>query len=108
VSSKIIPRGKDYLKLSKGASCYVKIPNFENSNLNSMVNVVNIGRKIKEAVRIIDNIIKFEKFSKLKTSYIDYIEYDKFADSDLHQGYFCYNSIYWINSQERQVYVGQK
>jgi hypothetical protein len=105
VSSKIIPRGKDYLKLSKGTSCYVKIPNFENSNLNSMVNVVNIGRKIKEAVGAIDNLSKFKKFSKLKASYI---EYDKFADSYLHQGYFCYNSIYWINSQEKQVYVGQK
>jgi hypothetical protein len=54
-----------------------------------------IGKKIKEAVGAADNISKFKKFSKLKASYI---EYDKFADSNLHEGYFCYNCIYWINA----------
>jgi hypothetical protein len=54
-----------------------------------------IGEKIKEAVGAVDNISKFKKFSKLKASYI---EYDKFADSNLHEGYFCYNCIYWINA----------
>lgn len=56
--------------------------------------MVKLDRKIKEAVGAIDNISKFEKLSKLKASYI---EYDKFADSNLRQGYFCYNCIYWIN-----------
>lgn len=53
-----------------------------------------IGKKIKEAVGAVDNLTKFQKFSKLKASYV---EYDKFADSNLHEGYFCYNCIYWIN-----------
>jgi hypothetical protein len=53
-----------------------------------------ITDKIKEKVGAIDNLSKFQKFSKLKASYI---EYDKFADSNLHEGYFCYNCIYWIN-----------
>jgi hypothetical protein len=57
--------------------------------------VEKIGEKIKEAVGAVDNISKFKKFSKLKASYI---EYDKFADSNLHEGYFCYNCIYWINA----------
>jgi hypothetical protein len=54
----------------------------------------DIGQKIKEAVGALDNLSKFKKFSKLKASYV---EYDKFADSNLHEGYFCYNCIYWIN-----------
>ena len=52
-----------------------------------------IGEKIKEAVGAVDNLSKFQKFSKLKASYI---EYDKFADSNLHEGYFCYNCTYFI------------
>jgi hypothetical protein len=55
---------------------------------------MKIGKKIKEAVGAVDNLSKFKKFSKLKASYI---EFDKFADSNLHEGYFCYNCIYWIN-----------
>jgi hypothetical protein len=58
--------------------------------------MAKIGEKIKEAVGAVDNLSKFKKFNKLKTSYI---EYDKFADSNLHEGYFCYNCIYWINMQ---------
>ena len=54
-----------------------------------------IKDKIKEKVGAVDNLSKFKKFSKLKASYI---EYDKFADSNLHEGYFCYNCIYWINA----------
>jgi hypothetical protein len=57
--------------------------------------MAKIGEKIKEAVGAVDNLSKFQKFSKLKASYI---EYDKFTDSNLHEGYFCYNCIYWINS----------
>ncbi len=57
--------------------------------------MVKIGRKIKEAFGAVDNLSKFEKFSKLKASYV---EYDKFADSNLRQGYFCYNCIYWVNT----------
>lgn len=53
-----------------------------------------ITDKIKEAVGAAENLSKFTKFSKLKASYI---EYDKFADSNLHEGYFCYNCIYWIS-----------
>jgi hypothetical protein len=53
-----------------------------------------IADKIKEKVGTIDNLSKFKKFSKLKASYV---EYDKFSDSNLHEGYFCYNCIYWIN-----------
>jgi hypothetical protein len=54
-----------------------------------------IKDKIKETVGAVDNLSKFKKFSKLKASYI---EYDKFADSNLHEGYFCYNCIYWIST----------
>jgi hypothetical protein len=61
--------------------------------------MVDLGRKIKEVVGAVDNLSKFEKFSKLKASYV---EYDKFADSNLRQGYFCYNCIYWINTQGGQ------
>jgi hypothetical protein len=60
-----------------------------------VVGLIKFGRKIKEAVGAIDNLSKFKKFSKLKASYI---EYDKFADSNLRQGYFCYNCIYWVNT----------
>ena len=58
--------------------------------------MVHLGRKLKEVVGVVDNLSKFEKFSKLKASYV---EYDKFANSNLRQGYFCYNCIYWINSE---------
>jgi hypothetical protein len=54
-----------------------------------------ITDKIKEKVGVVDNLSKFKKFSKLRASYI---EYDKFSDSNLHEGYFCYNCIYWINA----------
>src|ERR671931_809968 len=56
--------------------------------------MAKVGEKIKEAVGAVDNLSKFKKFNKLKASYI---EYDKFADSNLHEGYFCYNCIYGIN-----------
>src|SRR3569833_2559592 len=54
-----------------------------------------ITDKIKEKVGAIDNLSKYQKFNKQKASYI---EYDKFTDSNLHEGYFCYNCIYWINA----------
>ena len=54
---------------------------------NSEENSKNLG--------IVDNITKFKKFSKLNVSYI---EYEKFSDSNLRAGYFCYNCIYWINA----------
>jgi hypothetical protein len=54
-----------------------------------------IKEKIKETVGAADNLSKFKKFSKMKASYT---QYDKFADSNLHEGYFCYNCIYWINA----------
>jgi hypothetical protein len=57
--------------------------------------MAKISEKIKEAAGTVDNLSKFKKFSKLKASYI---EYDGFADSNLHEGYFCYNCIYWINA----------
>jgi hypothetical protein len=57
--------------------------------------LTNITNKIKEAAGAVDNITKFKKFSKLKASYV---EFDKFSDSNLHEGYFCYNCIYWINT----------
>jgi hypothetical protein len=57
--------------------------------------MTKIGQKIKEAIGAADNISKFKKFNKLKASYI---EYDRFSDSNLHEGYFCYNCIYWINT----------
>jgi hypothetical protein len=56
--------------------------------------MVDLTRKIKEAVGAVDNVTKFKKLSKVKASYI---EYDKFADSNLREGYFCYNCIYWMN-----------
>jgi hypothetical protein len=48
----------------------------------------------KETVGPVDNPSKFKKFSKLVASYV---EYDKFNDSNLHESYFCYNCVYWIN-----------
>jgi hypothetical protein len=57
--------------------------------------VTDIGQKIKEAAGAVDNLTKFKKRSKLQASYI---EYDKFADSNLHEGYFCYNCIYWMSA----------
>jgi hypothetical protein len=59
----------------------------------------DLGRKIKEAVGAVDNLSKFEKLSKLKASYV---EFDKVSDSSLRQGFFCYNCIYWINTQGGQ------
>ena len=56
--------------------------------------MTDIEQKIKEAFGNIDNLTKFKKRSKLQASYI---EYDKFSDSNLHEGYFCYNCIYWMN-----------
>lgn len=55
----------------------------------------DIGQKIKEAVGAVDNLAKFKKRTKMQASYV---EYDKFADSNLHEGYFCYNCIYWVNA----------
>ena len=55
--------------------------------------MAKISEKIKEVVGGVDNISKFQKFNKRKASYI---EYDKFADSNLHEGYFCYNCIYFV------------
>lgn len=40
--------------------------------------MVDLGRKIKEAVGAVDNLSKFEKFSKLKASYV---EYEKFTNT---------------------------
>jgi hypothetical protein len=58
-------------------------------------NMTKISQKIKEAVGAADNLRKFKKFSKLKASYV---EYDRFSDSNLREGYFCYNCIYWTNT----------
>lgn len=55
----------------------------------------DIGQKIKEAAGAVDNLAKFKKRTKLQASYV---EYGKFADSNLHEGYFCYNCIYWVNA----------
>lgn len=51
------------------------------------------GKKIKEMASTVDNMTRFTKKSKLEAAYA---ENDKFADSNLHEGYFCYNCIYWI------------
>jgi hypothetical protein len=56
--------------------------------------ISDASRKIKEAVGAADNLSQFKKRSKLRASYI---ENDKFVDSNLHEGYFCYNCIYWLN-----------
>lgn len=53
------------------------------------------SRKIKEAAGAADNLSQFKKRSKLQANYI---ENDKFTDSNLHEGYFCYNCIYWLNT----------
>ncbi|HXG06315.1 MAG TPA: hypothetical protein VNI77_03205 [Nitrososphaera sp.] len=54
--------------------------------------MIDIEQRIKEAFGNIDNLTKNR--SKL---WAFYTEYDKFADSSLHEGYFCYNCIYWVN-----------
>jgi len=69
------------------------------------IEMVKISTKIKEAIGAIDNLSKFKKFSKLKASYI---EYDKFAGSNLRQGYFCYSCIYWVNTLGGQCMLVKK
>jgi hypothetical protein len=59
-----------------------------------LTDMVKVARKIKEVAGAVDNISKFKKLSKRHASYI---EYDKFTSSNLREGYFCYNCIYWIN-----------
>jgi hypothetical protein len=54
------------------------------------------GKKIKELAGTADNFTRLRKRNKLEASYI---EYDKFADSNLHEGYFCYNCVYWSSMQ---------
>ena len=56
-----------------------------------------ITDKIKEKIGAVDNLSKFKKFTKLESlSYIEYIII--FPNLNLHEGYFCYNCIYWINA----------
>jgi hypothetical protein len=50
---------------------------------------------IEKAADVVGNITKFQKQSKLKAAYL---ERDEFKNSDLLQGYFCYNCIYWVDS----------
>lgn len=50
---------------------------------------------IEKAADVVGNITKFQKQSKLKAAYL---ERDEFRNSDLHQGYFCYNCICWVDS----------
>jgi hypothetical protein len=52
----------------------------------------NIFEKAKD---MIDNMTKFQKQTKLKAAYL---ERDEFKDSNYHQGYFCYNCIYWMDT----------
>ncbi|HEY7507500.1 MAG TPA: hypothetical protein VH677_00090 [Nitrososphaera sp.] len=58
--------------------------------------ISDVGKKIKEAAGGIDNLTQFRKKTKLQANYV---ENDKFTDSNLHEGYFCYNCIYWMNAQ---------
>jgi hypothetical protein len=60
-----------------------------------MRDMSKIAEKIKEATGAAGNLTEFKKFSKLKASYI---QYHKFSDSNLHEGYFCYNCIFWIDA----------
>ena len=50
---------------------------------------------IEKAADVVGNITKFQKQSKSKSAYV---ERDEFKDANLHEGYFCYNCIYWIDS----------
>jgi len=50
---------------------------------------------IEKAADVVGNITKFQKQSKLKSAYV---EREEFKDANLHEGYFCYNCIYWIDS----------
>jgi hypothetical protein len=50
---------------------------------------------IEKAADIMGNITKFQKQSKLKAAYL---EREEFKDSNLKEGFFCYNCIYWIDS----------
>ena len=55
----------------------------------------DIGNKVKGVAGAVDNMTRLKKRTKLEASYA---EYDKFSDSNLHEGYFCYNCIYWANA----------
>ena len=50
---------------------------------------------IEKAADVVGNITKFQKQSKLKSAYV---EREEFKDANLHEGYFCYNCLYWIDS----------
>jgi hypothetical protein len=54
-----------------------------------------VGNKVKELAGTADNFTRLKKKTKLEASYV---EYDKFSDSNLHEGYFCYNCIYWSSA----------
>jgi hypothetical protein len=50
---------------------------------------------VEKAADVVGNITKFQKQSKLKSAYV---EREEFKGANLHEGYFCYNCIYWIDS----------
>jgi hypothetical protein len=58
--------------------------------------ISDVGKKLKEAAGGIDNLAQFRKKTKLQANYV---ENEKFSDSNLHEGYFCYNCVYWMNVQ---------
>ena len=61
--------------------------------------MVKVARKIKEVAGAVDNISKFKKLNKRQASYI---EYDKFASSNLREGYL---QLYLLDKYRgRQMY----
>jgi hypothetical protein len=62
--------------------------------------MVSLARKLKEAVGAVDNLSKFEKFSKLKASYV---EHDKFTNSNLRRGYFVITVFIGLTQKEGNV-----
>jgi hypothetical protein len=68
--------------------------------------ISDVPQKIKEMVEVVHNVTKLKKNRKLEAAYI---ENDKFSDSNLHEGYFCYNCMYWIPCQgSRSMLVGEE
>ena len=57
---------------------------------------------IEKAADVVGNITKFQKQSKLKSAYV---EREEFKDANLHEGYFCYNCIYWIDSLDGKCMI---
>lgn len=50
--------------------------------------------------KMVNNIVDLTSIGKQSKKQLGCVERDEFKNSDLNKGYFCYNCIYWINTEE--------